>query len=563
MNIVDFIKRIAADIKAKADAAYWPKSDVTNVDLATVATTGSYNDLEDKPSGGVGSFAYVGTCPTAASTVTKVVTTQTFPTSNGAPLVGTIIAVKFDITNTATAPKLNVNGLGAASIYYNTGVVTSTSGIYGGTANRYVYYMWDGTNWVWLNQGTEANDNTLAYQIRTSGQRLTVATTCYRYRLLFKSADGTKWVPANSSTSTNATSSRTPATAKIDPFGQITYYSYTTALSSGGQPSASYQHQQYSGISIGYSFNNTGAAATMTTMAPIYIKCTPQTDGSAIIDATTPYVQALPSTNDGKIYIFLGIATSATAFELMETHPVYYHDGTALRMWTGPVSASSGVTDVTVGGTSVVTNGVAAVPAIPTVPIISTDISTDGNDDTKTASPKAVKTYVDSAIPSVPVTDVTVGGSSVVSSGTAAIPSIPAAGIPSGGSQGQVLAKSSATDYAVSWVNQSGGETPIETTQPVGGMLPNVIYDIGSLGSSQQVTFTLAAAEDTTKENEWRWSFYNTSTGSGGPIITWPSGLIWENGSSPNVGNNMLYEISVRLISNYMVACYKEYNLAQ
>ena len=36
-----------------------------------------------------------------------------------------------------------------------------------------------------------------------------------------------------------------------------------------------------------------------------------------------------------------------------------------------------------------------------------------------------VKSYVDGAIPSVPVTDVTVGGTSVVSSGTAVIPAIP------------------------------------------------------------------------------------------------------------------------------------------
>ena len=36
-----------------------------------------------------------------------------------------------------------------------------------------------------------------------------------------------------------------------------------------------------------------------------------------------------------------------------------------------------------------------------------------------------VKSYVDGAIPSVPVQDVTVGGSSVVSSGTAVIPAIP------------------------------------------------------------------------------------------------------------------------------------------
>ena len=60
---------------------------------------------------------------------------------------------------------------------------------------------------------------------------------------------------------------------------------------------------------------------------PVYIKCTPQNNGSAIIDSTTPCVQALPNYNDGKIYIFLGVATSATDVELQMNHPVYYHDG--------------------------------------------------------------------------------------------------------------------------------------------------------------------------------------------------------------------------------------------
>lgn len=69
-------------------------------------------------------------------------------------------------------------------------------------------------------------------------------------------------------------------------------------------------------------------------------------------------------------------------------------------------------------------------PTIPTVPTISTNISADATSDTKTASPKAVKTYVDNSIPAIPVTDVTVGGSSVVSTnGVAIIPAIPIGGV--------------------------------------------------------------------------------------------------------------------------------------
>ncbi len=90
---------------------------------------------------------------------------------------------------------------------------------------------------------------------------------------------------------------------------------------------------------------------TLTTSAPVYVKCAPQNNGSAIIDADTPCVQTLPSTNDGKIYIFLGIATSATQVELYVNHPIYYHDGTGIRLWTGhefaAVATSGSYNDLT------------------------------------------------------------------------------------------------------------------------------------------------------------------------------------------------------------------------
>ena len=61
------------------------------------------------------------------------------------------------------------------------------------------------------------------------------------------------------------------------------------------------------------------------------------------------------------------------------------------------VGALSGVTFNNVSAT--VTSGVAAITAtIPTVPTISTSITSDATSDTKTASPKAVKTYVDGIV---------------------------------------------------------------------------------------------------------------------------------------------------------------------
>lgn len=135
------------------------------------------------------------------------------------------------------------------------------------------------------------------------------------------------------------------------------------------------------------------------------------------------------------------------------------------------------VTDVTVGGTSVVSNGTAAVPAIPTVPTISTNIQTDKASDTKTASPKAVYDEVHPAI---------------------------------------------------------------VTTQPSGGFVPNVLYNLGTLTGSK--TFTLASPSDNTIVNHYYWTF---TAGSTAPTITWPSGISWFGGSAPTITAGKHYDVSI------------------
>ena len=101
--------------------------------------------------------AYLGTCATDAAVSTKVCAVEPFPLDGqGKPLVGTVVAVKFDNSNTKSKPKLDVNNTGEANIWYNNGVYTSSSHI-AGYAGRYVYYMWDGTYWVFLSWGYDTN----------------------------------------------------------------------------------------------------------------------------------------------------------------------------------------------------------------------------------------------------------------------------------------------------------------------------------------------------------------------------------------------------------------------
>lgn len=248
---------------------------------------------------------------------------------------GLVILLKNNVVASASGCTLNVNSLGAKPIHYSTALNTGISTTYSATMTALFYY--DSTRnsgngaWVFY-YGYDANTNTIGYQIRTNSMSLPMSDIVYRYRLLFTSADGTKFVPANTSTSTNATTARSVCQTKINPFGRIVYYGTTASVAANSRPSTSYLWQQYN-VTLGYSFNVSGGDLALTSWKPCYLKCAPQSDGSAIMDSATPIVQELPTTEDGKIYIFLGIASAATTMELTLEHPVYYYANGCIRPW--------------------------------------------------------------------------------------------------------------------------------------------------------------------------------------------------------------------------------------
>lgn len=247
---------------------------------------------------------------------------------------GVCVLLKNGVVTSASGFKININGLGAKPSVNNMTANTLDTTIF--NVNYTMLFVYDETRvsggcWICY-RGYDANTNTIGYQLRTNSYSLPMKSITYRYRLLFTSADGKGFVPANNSSSTDATASRTVCQDKINPFGSIVYYGTTASVAAGSRPSATNLWQEYT-LSLGYSFNRTGAALTLTSWKPVYVKAAPQTDGSAIIDSTTPYVQDLPTTADGKIYIFLGVAYSATSIELTLNHPVYHFADGAIREW--------------------------------------------------------------------------------------------------------------------------------------------------------------------------------------------------------------------------------------
>lgn len=99
-----------------------------------------------------------GSCSTAASTAAKVVTLTDNTTWKLA--AGSTVTVKFTYTNTAQNPTLNVNGTGAKRIWYSTGLIATGDLNKAGYANRYITYVYDGTQYVFVGWSFDADTNT-------------------------------------------------------------------------------------------------------------------------------------------------------------------------------------------------------------------------------------------------------------------------------------------------------------------------------------------------------------------------------------------------------------------
>lgn len=266
---------------------------------------------------------------------------------------GTAVYLRNHVVTSAAGFTVDVNGFGAKKCYNNMTNATQDTTIFNIAYSMLFIYdssLDEGNGGWWIYRGYDGNTNTIGYQVRTNSGRKPAADKGYRYRIWLTSADGASWVPINTSTATDATTARTLNTRKIDPFGPIAYNSTNGTCNAAANLPAATMWRVYT-LTIGYSY-----VKTLTVWDPVYLKCTPQADGSAVMN---DIVQALPASKDGYIYIHLGTAYSATSMELQTEHPVYWHDGTGIRIWTG--AEPSGGSSVEPSSTTPAMDGTAAV----------------------------------------------------------------------------------------------------------------------------------------------------------------------------------------------------------
>lgn len=344
-------------------------NDSNHLTAAKLITSGGTSSQFVKGDGSLDNNTYAGaqTSGGAANKAVSIPFGQVDSTSTSTAFTATVdgitelrdgvcVYLKNGVVTSAASCTLNVNELGAKPMYNTMAATTAVSTQW--NVNYTMLFIYNSTRvsgGCWdMYYGYDANTDTIGYQLRTNSYTLPVSDTSRYYKIFFTSADNTKYVPASADSTNSATSAKPVNQRPINPFGAIVYLHSTSNFTTGTNVTATAIWQQYN-VTLGYSFNRTGAALTLTTSKPVFIKCAPQNDGSAIIDANTPYVQDLPTTEDGKIYIFLGVAYSATQVELQMVHPVYYYKNGSINLWTGTgtqtdVSKSTESNVIDVGG---------------------------------------------------------------------------------------------------------------------------------------------------------------------------------------------------------------------
>lgn len=171
---------------------------------------------------------------------------------------GVCVLLKNGVVTSASGFTININGLGAKPAYSNMAAASAETTLF--NINYTILFIYDSTRveggcWIFY-RGYNSNDNSIGYQLRTNSSTMIAADKGYRYRLWFTSADGKKWVPANTSTSTNATTARTLNTRPIDPFGDIIYRSTNGSVDANADLGTGTIWQQYT-LNIGYSYVKT------------------------------------------------------------------------------------------------------------------------------------------------------------------------------------------------------------------------------------------------------------------------------------------------------------------
>lgn len=327
-----------------------------NVNLTLASGTGSDVMLQINAANTRKSF--YGTCTTAAATAAKEVT---LANTDGWELVaGVIIGVKFSNSNSASNVTLNVNGSGAKSIYFSSAVYTGSATQITGYANIVNYYMYDGTNWVFINTGDNYRDTNTVTQLRSGGSRPIASANngIYRYTLFGMTSNGTF---ASFATS-GATSTKTFDTTDYFDISKIYYNNNSSGTNAGGEMANNTVFFAINAVDMRYSANGVTTSAStssLVTQKPLYLVFDRNNTNLSnnYHKLKSPYYTQTPNDSNA-IYVKVGMMNDCYRVDLWQNNEAFvylgsslvpYHKANAIdQEFSGTVNGAVGDTTVTI-----------------------------------------------------------------------------------------------------------------------------------------------------------------------------------------------------------------------
>lgn len=322
----------------------WEFIGTTAVDLSNYYTKSSVDTLLNAKANKTdikGEFVYyvVGTNSVGANTTSGSYYATQWKGSNDkitSLYDGLTVAFRIDVAGNGTyGTTLNINGLGEHPVVYNVssmvgtryGVKSTIVAVYNSTQTASAYKNNVSTSYTGVWQICDY-DTTNVYQLRHNSGTYLASKNIYRYCLLLQTNE-TTLMPTHTHTTYSTGTSKPINTEEFNPFGEILYYSSTTAVTKDSSITANTLYTHIA-IDLRYSFNT---GTTLTTNKDVYMVATPTNNGKATL--TSPYItQTLPTTDDGKIYIYLGHSYSTSQVEIEQNHPIYYYKNGKLSLFT-------------------------------------------------------------------------------------------------------------------------------------------------------------------------------------------------------------------------------------
>lgn len=254
----------------------------------------------------------------------------------------------------------------------------------------------------------ESGDDNDITTLRLNNEHLVAGTNkIYRYTLVLQKPDNT-W---ESTVLNSNNASQTGKTYNNSGFvlGKVLLYNNSGSdISSGGTTGDNTIYEATNLFDARYSFNglnSTTANSTMVAHRPFYIVGTVNaSNGLFYLDSSQPWSQSLPTSEDNKVYIFIGRAWDGYRVSLHVEHPVYKYVNGGVRLYsTGALYAETAGTADSAGATKYLENQGGSTVSVGT--------STWNNSQTKTALVWGQKwsqtglTYTPSGGEATPITD--------------------------------------------------------------------------------------------------------------------------------------------------------------